>query len=40
MVCWSLDGVRLFIVIGTKVGGSTFNTSGHRHSAADLLNLA
>lgn len=21
------------------IGGSTFNSSGHRHSAADLLNL-
>lgn len=26
--------------VGTKLGGSTFDTSGRRHSAADLLNLA
>ncbi|XP_024980505.1 (R)-mandelonitrile lyase-like [Cynara cardunculus var. scolymus] len=26
--------------LGTKIGGSTFNSSGHRHSAADLLNYA
>ncbi|GJY77743.1 (R)-mandelonitrile lyase-like protein [Tanacetum coccineum] len=34
------NGFSLRHVIGTKVGGSTFNSSGHRHSAADLLNLA
>nr|XP_043626447.1 (R)-mandelonitrile lyase-like [Erigeron canadensis] len=34
------NGFSLRHVIGTKIGGSTFNSSGHRHSAADLLNLA
>lgn len=27
-------------VIGTKIGGSTFDSSGRRHSAADLLSYA
>lgn len=27
-------------VLGTKIGGSTFDSSGRRHSAADLLNFA
>ncbi|KAD6794822.1 hypothetical protein E3N88_05718 [Mikania micrantha] len=34
------NGFTLKHTIGTKIGGSTFNSSGHRHSAADLLNLA
>ncbi|KAL8242743.1 hypothetical protein R6Q59_013045 [Mikania micrantha] len=34
------NGYTLQHVIGTKIGGSTFNSSGHRHSAADLLNVA
>ncbi|KAL0441286.1 UNVERIFIED_CONTAM: (R)-mandelonitrile lyase-like [Sesamum radiatum] len=32
---FSLDHVR-----GTKIGGSTFDSSGRRHSAADLLSYA
>ncbi|KZV43456.1 (R)-mandelonitrile lyase-like [Dorcoceras hygrometricum] len=31
---------RLDHVLGTKIGGSTFDTFGTRHSAADLLNYA
>ncbi|KAK1416959.1 hypothetical protein QVD17_26079 [Tagetes erecta] len=34
------NGFTLKHTIGTKIGGSTFNSSGHRHSAADLLNIA
>ncbi|KAK9078408.1 hypothetical protein SSX86_002465 [Deinandra increscens subsp. villosa] len=34
------NGFTLKHTIGTKIGGSTFNSTGHRHSAADLLNLA
>ncbi|CAH1425387.1 unnamed protein product [Lactuca virosa] len=34
------NGFTLKHSLGTKIGGSTFNSSGHRHSAADLLNLA
>ncbi|KAK9060548.1 hypothetical protein SSX86_021252 [Deinandra increscens subsp. villosa] len=34
------NGYTLQHAIGTKIGGSTFNSSGHRHSAADLLNEA
>lgn len=26
--------------VGTKIGGSTFDSSGFRHSAADLLSYA
>ncbi|KAL9388266.1 hypothetical protein Peur_016871 [Populus x canadensis] len=33
-------GFNLEHVIGTKIGGSTFDSSGRRHSAADLLNYA
>ncbi|XP_075505290.1 (R)-mandelonitrile lyase-like [Primulina tabacum] len=31
---------RLDHVLGTKIGGSTFDSFGTRHSAADLLNFA
>ena len=31
--------MRHYHVIGTKVGGSTFNSSGHRHSTAELRVL-
>ncbi|KAJ8553188.1 hypothetical protein K7X08_023866 [Anisodus acutangulus] len=34
------NGFSLDHVIGTKIGGSTFDSSGRRHSAADLLNYA
>ncbi|OMO86343.1 hypothetical protein CCACVL1_09635 [Corchorus capsularis] len=34
------NGFSLDHEIGTKIGGSTFDTSGRRHSAADLLNWA
>ncbi|PHT47115.1 (R)-mandelonitrile lyase-like [Capsicum baccatum] len=34
------NGFSLDHVIGTKIGGSTFDSSGRRHSAADLLNFA
>nr|XP_043618197.1 (R)-mandelonitrile lyase-like [Erigeron canadensis] len=34
------NGFTLNHTLGTKIGGSTFNSSGHRHSAADLLNFA
>ncbi|KAI7737962.1 hypothetical protein M8C21_004924 [Ambrosia artemisiifolia] len=34
------NGFSLRHVHGTKIGGSTFNSSGYRHSAADMLNLA
>ncbi|KAK6128098.1 hypothetical protein DH2020_038152 [Rehmannia glutinosa] len=33
-------GFSLDHVVGTKIGGSTFDSSGTRHSAADLLNYA
>ncbi|KAJ6428651.1 hypothetical protein OIU84_020342 [Salix udensis] len=33
-------GFSLEHVVGTKIGGSTFDGSGRRHSAADLLNHA
>ncbi|KAC9320179.1 hypothetical protein E3N88_45996 [Mikania micrantha] len=33
-------GYNLNHTLGTKIGGSTFDSSGRRHSAADLLNLA
>lgn len=34
------NGFRLDHVVGTKIGGSTFDSLGRRHSAADLLNYA
>ncbi|KAL2458695.1 (R)-mandelonitrile lyase-like [Forsythia ovata] len=34
------NGFSLDHVVGTKIGGSTFDSSGTRHSAADLLNNA
>ncbi|CAM8996839.1 unnamed protein product [Rhodiola kirilowii] len=34
------NGFSLSHVLGTKIGGSTFDNSGRRHSAADLLNYA
>ncbi|GJX88196.1 (R)-mandelonitrile lyase-like protein [Tanacetum coccineum] len=34
------NGYSLNHTLGTKIGGSTFDSSGRRHSAADLLNLA
>ncbi|KAM1016472.1 hypothetical protein ACFX13_046908 [Malus domestica] len=34
------NGFNLDHVVGTKIGGSTFDTLGRRHSAADLLNYA
>ncbi|KAK4752584.1 hypothetical protein SAY87_021382 [Trapa incisa] len=34
------NGFTLDHVMGTKIGGSTFNSFGRRHSAADLLNYA
>ncbi|KAJ4950479.1 hypothetical protein NE237_027311 [Protea cynaroides] len=34
------NGFSLDHEIGTKIGGSTFDTYGRRHSAADLLNYA
>ncbi|KAK1414201.1 hypothetical protein QVD17_29942 [Tagetes erecta] len=33
-------GYTLQHAIGTKIGGSTFDSTGYRHSAADLLNSA
>lgn len=34
------NGFTLEHVMGTKIGGSTFDSFGRRHSAADLLNYA
>ncbi|KAI4330030.1 hypothetical protein MLD38_028344 [Melastoma candidum] len=34
------NGYNLDHVVGTKIGGTTFDRSGRRHSAADLLNFA
>lgn len=34
------NGFSLDHVVGTKIGGSTFDNSGARHSAADLLSYA
>ncbi|CAK9144713.1 unnamed protein product [Ilex paraguariensis] len=34
------NGFSLDHVVGTKIGGSTFDSSGRRHSAADLLSYA
>ena len=34
------NGFNLDHLVGTKIGGSTFDSSGTRHSAADLLNHA
>ncbi|KAK9281378.1 hypothetical protein L1049_004278 [Liquidambar formosana] len=34
------NGFSLDHLVGTKIGGSTFDSSGRRHSAADLLNYA
>nr|XP_016456115.1 PREDICTED: (R)-mandelonitrile lyase-like [Nicotiana tabacum] len=34
------NGFSLDHVLGTKIGGSTFDSSGRRHSAADILNYA
>ncbi|KAH7564920.1 hypothetical protein ACOSP7_021171 [Xanthoceras sorbifolium] len=34
------NGFNLDHVVGTKIGGSTFDSSGRRHSAADLLSYA
>ncbi|XP_044487578.1 (R)-mandelonitrile lyase-like [Mangifera indica] len=34
------NGFNLNHVLGTKIGGSTFDSSGRRHSAADLLSYA
>ncbi|KAJ8900046.1 hypothetical protein K2173_024161 [Erythroxylum novogranatense] len=34
------NGYSLDHLVGTKIGGSTFDGSGRRHSAADLLNYA
>ncbi|KAL3528521.1 hypothetical protein ACH5RR_007843 [Cinchona calisaya] len=34
------NGFDLDHVVGTKIGGTTFDTSGRRHSAADLLSYA
>lgn len=33
-----VDPYNGFCLVGTKIGGSTFDGSGRRHSAADLLN--
>ncbi|TYI26568.1 hypothetical protein ES332_A05G122200v1 [Gossypium tomentosum] len=33
-------GFTLDHLVGTKIGGSTFDSSGKRHSSADLLNYA
>ncbi|KAG6758707.1 hypothetical protein POTOM_039066 [Populus tomentosa] len=35
-----IEGSNLEHVVGTKIGGSTFDSSGRRHSAADLPNYA
>jgi len=37
---WPYNGFSLDHVLGTKIGGSTFDSSGRRHSAADLLDSA
>ncbi|KAG8635550.1 hypothetical protein MANES_16G045700v8 [Manihot esculenta] len=34
------NGYSLDHLLGTKIGGSTFDVTGKRHSAADLLNYA
>uniref|UniRef100_A0A7N0RGL6 Protein kinase domain-containing protein n=1 Tax=Kalanchoe fedtschenkoi TaxID=63787 RepID=A0A7N0RGL6_KALFE len=34
------NGFSLSHLLGTKIGGSTFDSSGRRHSSADLLNYA
>ncbi|XP_019193333.1 PREDICTED: (R)-mandelonitrile lyase-like [Ipomoea nil] len=34
------NGFSLDHVVGTKIGGSTFDSSGRRHISADLLNYA
>lgn len=34
------NGFSLEHLVGTKIGGSTCDSSGRRHSAADLLNYA
>ncbi|CAK7328702.1 unnamed protein product [Dovyalis caffra] len=34
------NGFTLDHSVGTKIGGSTFDSSGRRHSAADLLSYA
>jgi (R)-mandelonitrile lyase len=34
------NGFTLDHSVGTKMGGSTFDSSGRRHSAADLLSYA
>ncbi|XVF86083.1 hypothetical protein PTKIN_Ptkin18bG0013000 [Pterospermum kingtungense] len=34
------NGFTFDHLVGTKIGGSTFDSSGKRHSAADLLNYA
>lgn len=34
------NGFSFDHLLGTKIGGSTFDPSGRRHSAADLLNYA
>ena len=34
------NGFSLDHAIGTKIGGSTFDSTGRRHSAADLLRYA
>jgi len=34
------NGLTLDHSVGTKIGGSTFDSSGRRHSVADLLSYA
>lgn len=34
------NGFTLKHIIGTKIGGTTFDPAGHKHSAADLLEYA
>ena len=34
------NGLTLDRSVGTKIGGSTFDSSGRRHSVADLLSYA
>ncbi|KAL7113940.1 hypothetical protein ACP275_04G090500 [Erythranthe tilingii] len=34
------NGFTLDHIVGTKIGGSTFDNSGHRHTAADLLRYS
>ncbi|KAG5403950.1 hypothetical protein IGI04_010069 [Brassica rapa subsp. trilocularis] len=34
------NGFTFKHIIGTKIGGSTFDSAGHKHSAADLLEYA